>query len=726
MSKHSKYLKSLEIINNIDEECSEFSEEKLSESDLNARHMSWGDRSNNQRGKYLNRWEIANDIKFKLKIISPESPTFKPVQTFLDLCLADSRLIYRNKPNFKAKVLPYDSDHSAISLKLDIATNWDKFTDKLANSYNLEIPDNRNLSKYEIEDYLIKINSIILNAMNNVIPKFKTENNTSKYVNNKIKKLQKAKRELVSILHKIHLMNPSSCIPLRNRAKKVLKKTNKALQNEFKLSIEKHWTNMLKKINHRDANNFFPRINRIFRNKHFDEINDLHIQKNDINLIDRSKCKISDAHETSNTFIFSNPKDKLNIIGAFYEQINSPRFLNTNTKLKQIVDNTATKLKTEFAIARDNNSTFTQFNDNNKSSHPITGTLFNPFCTIPSVEHIIRNLPNKSSSGLDNIPPLVLKNLPKNIISDITILFNNALNMNFFPSIWKKAKVLPILKKNKNPNDSSSYRPISLTPSLSKVYEAVINKKIVYHCNENNIIPDYQFGFRNQHSTPHAIHKLLPDINLQIGNSKIIGVALLDIEKAFDTVWLNGLLYKLVKKKFPKWLIYLIWDMIKDKVFYTWDGSIISSLEFSITEGLQQGTVNSPILFTIYTSDLLNLFGFNSTDGPTGLAFADDMILYIASNKTEIVRNKLEELVEKINKYYSNWNLKLNPNKCETILFRKPLYYINSIAKKGSSTFNISTTIPGTDTKVLIPHKKYVKYLGIHIQGGPSSVWNLN
>lgn len=128
-----------------------------------------------------------------------------------------------------------------------------------------------------------------------------------------------------------------------------------------------------------------------------------------------------------------------------------------------------------------------------------------------------------------------------------------------------------IEKKNKNANNPASYRPISLTPSLSKVYDSVINSKITEIGETNNILPDCQFGFRHNHSSTHAIHKLLPDVNTLVSNGKLEGAALLDIEKAFDTIWLNGLLYKLNKMQFPKWLIFTIWDMIANKSFFVWD-----------------------------------------------------------------------------------------------------------------------------------------------------------
>ncbi|CAD6245424.1 GSCOCG00013698001-RA-CDS [Cotesia congregata] len=110
---------------------------------------------------------------------------------------------------------------------------------------------------------------------------------------------------------------------------------------------------------------------------------------------------------------------------------------------------------------------------------------------------------------------------------------------------------------------------------------------------ENKIIPDNQFGFRARHSTVHAINKFSSDINRHL---------LIDLEKAFDSVWLNGLIYVLIILNFPTKLILLIYDMIHGKSFITWDGINFSTLVFNILEGLQQGTVTSPALFIIFTS----------------------------------------------------------------------------------------------------------------------------
>ena len=180
-------------------------------------------------------------------------------------------------------------------------------------------------------------------------------------------------------------------------------------------------------------------------------------------------------------------------------------------------------------------------------------------------------------------------------------------------------------------------------------------------------------------------------------------------------MWLNGHVFKLIDKHFPKPLIYIIWDSISQKSSKTWNGTTFSTEEFNITEGLQQGTINSPILFNIYTSDILTLPGFNN-NGPTSIiAFADDVIIYTSGRHPPAIQNALKTEVEKVNQRYIKWNLRLNTNKCITFLFRRPMKQLSRLNRTNINHFKIKATVPGSVQQTTIPHKKLVKYLGVHL-----------
>ncbi|XP_076648087.1 uncharacterized protein LOC143356358 [Halictus rubicundus] len=655
--------------------------------DLNTKRKDWGDRTNNQTGRYFKKWENEHNLTYRLNTITTTTPTYKPGLSFLDICLADSRLELTNNTNGKASTLPYDSDHLAVSLRFELpsnipttahpeaiklnyrATRWKNFTKYLDRSYTNSIPTDRNLSTTDIDNNLLTISEAIRNAIGTHTSQFKTRNNTTIYINRKITKLQKHKKTLTTVLHKLHLTDPNSQLTITKIAKNTHKHLTKKLHTEFTKAINKYWTNVIKRIDHRNTDTFFPKINSIFRRKPPSTIDDIHIKQNDNLILSRSKCNTATLQKAKDMYILTTPTDKLNAIGAYYQTINSHRHLNNGTRLKEIVDNTARTLSHELATNRLNKTAITQFSEQNNAKSPDdTDDEISPFCNPFIVNNILKRLPNKTSLLLENL---------------------------------ENSQSSPNNKEKQKPD-----RPLQLPANQSNTKP---KQNLRSHHQQQNITT------LHKHSTTHAIHKFISDINNRISNNQLVGAALLDLEKAFDSVWLNGLLFKLHRKEFPKWLIHTILDMTTDKKFVTWDGKTISTLTFHITEGLQQGTVNSPILFNIYTSDLLKAFEFTKPDRAAVLAFADNLVTYTTSNQVNKVQSDLETTVNKINNYYSAWNLRLNPQKCETILLRKPLRYLSAKIKAGGNSFQINTSVPGTATKCKIPHKKSVKYLGVYI-----------
>lgn len=131
-----------------------------------------------------------------------------------------------------------------------------------------------------------------------------------------------------------------------------------------------------------------------------------------------------------------------------------------------------------------------------------------------------------------------------------------------------------------------------------------------------------------------------------------------------------------------------------------------------ILDGLQQGTINSPILFSLYTNSILELYQLNSNNNTFAIAYADDVILYVTDDHVQTIEDKLTELLNKINTLHATWNLKLNPDKCEAILFRNSRKVMSISRAKGIHTFTITTIRPGTNITVKIPTKNTVTYLG--------------
>lgn len=412
------------------------------------------------------------------------------------------------------------------------------------------IQDDVNLNTTQIDNYTRQIDAQLIEEMNETIPKSGEHTNTNPYTSKTIKKITKHKYYLLTKLHLVQKHNRYNHFEnLIVKIKSLIKITKNKIKNLMNDGIENHWEKTLGKINCKQPEKLFPIINKIFRPRTFTEPPNLTINNNETVLLKNSKIDIAELTKTNNEYTITEPTDKVKFLGAYFENVNSPRQLNANTRIRSLVDK-ETDIDRNIYKQRLHHPT-SLFAHNNKATNPKPSDQDgNHFCNIPKVNIILKKLPNKTSSGHDSIPSVVVKHLLPNYIRNYTILFKNALNLKYFPAEWKKAKVVPILKKWNPPTpppQPANDRPISLTPNISKVFELIINNRLVKHCEKYNIIPNNQHGFRTKHSM-HAINKLSSDISMYLNDGKIVGATLIDLEEAFDWVWINGLIYKMKRK----------------------------------------------------------------------------------------------------------------------------------------------------------------------------------
>ena len=142
-----------------------------------------------------------------------------------------------------------------------------------------------------------------------------------------------------------------------------------------------------------------------------------------------------------------------------------------------------------------------------------------------------------SAPGLDRIVPAMLKQLHPNAIKYITSLFNEILRSGSYPTNWKTAIVIPILKPHSDASTPKSYRPISLTSVLGKTFEKIINKRLTWYLEANNQLSLSQYGFRRFRSTTIALADLESQIQDAFTKKEQLYSIFFDMEKAFDRVW---------------------------------------------------------------------------------------------------------------------------------------------------------------------------------------------
>ena len=161
------------------------------------------------------------------------------------------------------------------------------------------------------------------------------------------------------------------------------------------------------------------------------------------------------------------------------------------------------------------------------------------------VRKIIKSLKNKSSSGFDGITPINLKKCAEIVLIPLTYIINTSIVTGIFPNELKSAKITPLYKGKGKKDSIQNYRPISVVNTISKVLETCIEKQIRNFCEQNNLLPAHQHGFRKGRSTNSALLDLTNFIYKNKNKGLITGTVLLDLSSAYDVVDHELLLQKL-------------------------------------------------------------------------------------------------------------------------------------------------------------------------------------
>ena len=292
----------------------------------------------------------------------------------------------------------------------------------------------------------------------------------------------------------------------------------------------------------------------------------------------------------------------------------------------------------------------------------------------------IDKLPAKSAPGPDGIPNLLIKQLKFEVIPILNTLFQKSLDSGAIPSSFLKAFVKPIKKPKKPRSQASSYRPVSLTSGLSKVFEHVIKPQIQSFLETNNLLRDSQHGFRPMRS---CLSQLLCHYNSVISDleqGKIIDVIYLDFAKAFDSVDIHILANELrklgISGKAGVWLFRFLSDRLQQIIA----GNQISSPS-KVLSGVPQGTILGPVLFLIMINSL------SDTDLESRISmFADDTRLAKGiSSEDDILR--LQTDLNNVFKWQKDMNMEFNGDKFQHLSHGKN-FRNNRLIPKGLYTDN--------------------------------------
>ncbi|KAK9880827.1 hypothetical protein WA026_013154 [Henosepilachna vigintioctopunctata] len=261
------------------------------------------------------------------------------------------------------------------------------------------------------------------------------------------------------------------------------------------------------------------------------------------------------------------------------------------------------------------------------------------------IQHRFNRSKTRKAPVRDGISNRALKRLPVSAIGQYTSIVNAILRLRYFPTRWKSADVIVFQKPGKTAAFPQHYRPISLLPSLSKIAEGILPtsslslprlKELV---GENHLIPDEQFGFQPRTSSVHQALRLVEFSSGGFNLKMSTGVALFDVSKAFDKVWHEGLLLKLLEAGIPNAMVELIASYQQHRHFRVGVG-ISHSTERMMEAGLPQGSVLSPILYSLFTRDV------PKTQGTNLAVFADDTAIFARASQPNTVTRRLQQAID--------------------------------------------------------------------------------
>lgn len=527
--------------------------------DFNSRHRLWNCIRANQAGKIL----FDDHQHNQYLIFHPDEPTYFPPQanttpSYIDLVLTNGIHQVSHLDTHESS-----SDHQLITMKIGLqcrqqlneirliphfkAADWSTYKSVIDFELtSFDIPTIAQVTTTaQIDQLVSKLNDTIMVAQQSSVPLITPTRyalNLTPEIKQKIKMRNDIKRQS---------QRPQN-YNIRHLLKHHLNFLNKEIQDDINEISNTNYNHMLSTIPHDGQNKRLWQTSKFLKNR------------------DRFMPPL----KVPNGLAMSSEEKANTLADQFVENHTNP-LATDNISFTRHVKNTTNRF-----ISRSVNDSDVEFVDTDETMV------------------MIRKLKNSKAPGLDKVHNCLIKNLPPVAVLLLTLIINSCLKLSYFPDTWKHAKVIAIKKPGKPASKPLSYRPISLLSSLSKLLERAILSRVNDHLIAHDIIPEQQHGFRSQYSTVTQLHKLTTHMRESLREKLSTGLISIDIEKAFDRVWHDGLVYQLIKIKLPQYLTRIIHSFLSRRSFQTVVNGKLSSIR-DIQFGVPQGSVLGPTLYIL-------------------------------------------------------------------------------------------------------------------------------
>jgi ribosomal protein L22 len=311
--------------------------------------------------------------------------------------------------------------------------------------------------------------------------------------------------------------------------------------------------------------------------------------------------------------------------------------------------------------------------------------------TISEIKKVLKRTKNGKSTGPDMISYEMLKCGQNILLPALAKLFNIVLNSGYFPDMWNISAIKPLHKKGSF-FDCNNYRGISITSCLGKCFTSVLANRLLDCIETSNKMPGNQAAFRKNFRTTDHIFTLQSIVNKYcIKQKSKLYACFVDFKKAFDSVWREALLYKIltfgIGGKF--------YELIKN--IYSQSLSCVKlttglTQDFKNDIGIKQGDCLSPILFNLFINDIGHIFSESCDPVMLGniqlnyLLYADDLLIVSKS------KSGLQRSMNNLYQYSQKWHLEINTQKTKAMVFQKFGKKPNIVIKLGNHVIETCNT----------------------------------
>lgn len=656
--------------------------------DFNCHSKLWNCKKNNANGN------ILADLVFEHNLNVLNSPKATHIdsktleKSIIDLIIISNDLSDRFK-FFKAFSNNYLSDHYPISTVFDIETektkrsrniyhissiNWLEYQIQLDNELKTKfstvlIDDNSITPKQHLEE-IYKNFSEAMQLAESKATRTLTRRESSKTLPEHIVNLIKSRKHLFTKVNKIKKKEKASSNnkELINDIKKQINNLTALIRSEIDAIKSNEWTKFCKTISKTKKNSgaYWKKIKQI------------------------SKLENKEATATKKPIVL---KVNGQVIKSDVEQANV-----FGSKLEKIFKN-----ENKIHFDADHYELVENFIKNNKNVLFNTrheDAEFDESFNITELNECLKSVKKKSSPGEDKISNKNLAYLSEFGKAILLIMINISWKHSLLIDEWKTAKIKMIEKKDTDPFDPSNYRPISLLSCVSKIVEKMVKIRLIRFLEKHRIINEKQSGFREKRQTTDNLLFFAQKVFEALDENKKTCGVVFDIRKAFDKVWHNGLIYKLhhinIPNKIGKWIV----SFLENRKFFVKVNNSISNV-YKIETGVPQGANLSPILFTIYINDIMEVN--RTVHGKVkSQLFADDLFAFNSDKNLNRLKVQMNNYLKGLQSWLNKWRLEIAANKCSFNIYCKKT---PRDIKNGKFSLKIYDE--------LIPNEIHPKYLGL-------------